>query len=46
MPSPTYAQNKKCWLKWREANMDKIRQLDARRKRWKYARMEFLAILI
>ena len=46
MPSPTYAENKKHFYKWREANIDRVRAIDARRKRWKYVKMEFLSILI
>jgi hypothetical protein len=47
---PTYKQNKEHIYKWRANNMDKIREIDNRRKKrayyWKKIRLEFLQILI
>jgi hypothetical protein len=46
MPSPTYEQNKKHIYKWQRNNADRVKEIDRRRKRWHYVKIEFLNILI
>lgn len=44
--SPTYKQNKKHIYNWREQNRERRNFYEARNKRWRVIRKEFLNILL